>query len=110
MTKFNRMKLFLKSCLLFFSKRAEAIIEISTFMKDGFSMIDNVLYISGKTKIKIKEHFAETKAIALDLVESVIKCEKRNTEPTLLSAIKNTPSSKRARADHFKRAVGSGLC
>ena len=34
-------------------------------------------YISGKTKIKIKEHFAETKVTALDLVESAIKYEKR---------------------------------
>ena len=41
-------------------------------------MIDNVLYyISGKTKIKIKEHFAETKVTALDLVESAIKYENR---------------------------------
>ena len=41
-------------------------------------MIDNVLYyISGKTKIKIKEHFAETKVTALDLVESAIRYEKR---------------------------------
>ena len=78
MTKFNRMKIFFKSCLLFFSRRAEAIIENPTLMKDGFSVIDNVLYyISGKTKIKIKEHFPETKVTALDLVESAIKYEKR---------------------------------
>lgn len=78
MTKFNRMKLFFKSCLLFFSRRAETRIENSTPMKDGFSVIDNVLYyISGKTKIKIKEHFAETKVTALDLVESAIKYERR---------------------------------
>lgn len=77
MTKFNRMKLFFKSCLLFFSRRAETIIENSLPVKDGFSVIDNVLYyISGKTKIKIKEHFAETKVTALDLVESAIKYEK----------------------------------
>ena len=78
MTKFNRMKLFFKSCLLFFSKQGEAKIENFTPVKDGFSVIDNVLYyISGKTKIKIKEHFAETKVTALDLVESAIKYEKR---------------------------------
>ena len=78
MTKFNRMKLFFKSCLLFCSKKGEAKIENSTPLKDGFSVIDNVLYyISGKTKIKIKEHFAETKVTALDLVESAIKYEKR---------------------------------
>ena len=78
MTKFNRMKVFFKSCLLFFSRRAEAIIEKPTLTKDGFSVIDNVLYyISGKTKIKIKEHFAETKVTALDLVESAIRYEKR---------------------------------
>ena len=78
MTKFNRMKLLFKSCLLFFSRRAEAKIENPTPMKDGFSVIDNVLYyISGKTKIKIKEHFAETKVTALDLVESAIKYERR---------------------------------
>lgn len=47
-------------------------------VKDGFSVIDNVLYyISGKTRIKIKEHFAETKVTALDLVESAIRYEKR---------------------------------
>ena len=78
MTKFNRMKLFFKSCLLFFSRRAEVKIENPITMKDCFSVIDNVLYyISGKTKIKIKEHFAETKVTALDLVESAIKYEKR---------------------------------
>ena len=78
MTKFNRMKLFFKSCLLFFNRRAEIKIENPIPMKDGFSVIDNVLYyISGKTKIKIKEHFAETKVTALDLVESAIKYEKR---------------------------------
>ncbi len=78
MTKFNRMKLFFKSCLLFFSRRAEAKIGETMPAKDGFSVIDNVLYyISGKTKIKIKEHFAETKVTALDLVESAIKYEKR---------------------------------
>ena len=78
MTKFNRMKLFFKSCLLFFSRRAEANLDRSLSIKDGFSVIDNVLYyISGKTKIKIKEHFAETKVTALDLVESAIKYEKR---------------------------------
>ena len=78
MTKFNRMKLFFKSCLLFFNRRAEVKIENPIPMKDGFSVIDNVLYyISGKTKIKIKEHFSETKVTALDLVESAIKYEKR---------------------------------
>ena len=78
MTKFNRMKIFFKSCLLFFSRQAEARIENSTPVKDEFSVIDNVLYyISGKTKIKIKEHFAETKVTALDLVESAIKYERR---------------------------------
>ena len=78
MTKFNRMKLFFKSCLLFFSRRAEAKIGETIPVKDGFSVIDNVLYyISGKTKIKIKEHFAETKVTALDLVESAIKYERR---------------------------------
>ena len=78
MTKFNRMKLFFKSCLLFFSRRAEAIIGNSSPVKDGFSVIDNVLYyISGKTKIKIKEHFAETKVTALDLVESAIRYDNR---------------------------------
>ena len=78
MTKFNRMKIFFKSCLLFFSRRAEVKIANPTPMKDGFSVIDNVLYyINGKTKIKIKEHFAETKVTALDLVESAIKYEKR---------------------------------
>ena len=70
MTKFNRMRIFFKSCLLFFSRRAEAKLEKNTPVKDGFSVIDNVLYyISGKTKIKIKEHFAETKVTAIDLVE-----------------------------------------
>lgn len=78
MTQFNKMKIFFKSCLLFFSKRGEAKIENPTPVKDGFSVIDNVLYyISGKTKIKIKEHFAETKVTALDLIESAIKYEKR---------------------------------
>ena len=78
MTKFNRMKLFFKSCLLFFSRRAEANLDRGLSIKDGFSVIDNVLYyISGKTKIKIKEHFAETKVTALDLVESAIRYEKR---------------------------------
>lgn len=78
MTKFNRMKLFFKSCLLFFSRQAEAKLDKNLLTKDGFSVIDNVLYyISGKTKIKIKEHFAETKVTALDLVESAIKYEKR---------------------------------
>ena len=78
MTKFNRMKLFFKSCLLFFSRRAEAKIGETTPAKDGFSVIDNVLYyVSGKTRIKIKEHFAETKVTALDLVESAIRYEKR---------------------------------
>ena len=78
MTQFNKMKIFFKSCLLFFSKRAEAKLDKSLPAKDGFSVIDNVLhYISGKTKIKIKEHFAETKVTALDLVESAIKYEKR---------------------------------
>lgn len=78
MTQFNRMKLFFKSCLLFFSRRAETKIGEAIPTKDGFSVIDNVLYyISGKTKIKIKEHFAETKVTALDLVESAIRYEKR---------------------------------
>ncbi|MCM1167177.1 MAG: hypothetical protein NC299_15835 [Lachnospiraceae bacterium] len=78
MKHFNGMRIFFKSCLLFFSRRAEAIIESSTLTKDGFSVIDNVLYyISGKTRIKIKEHFAETKLTALDLVESAIRYEKR---------------------------------
>ncbi len=78
MTKFNRMRIFFKSCLLFFSRRAEAKLEKNTPVKDGFSVIDNVLYyISGKTKIKIKEHFAETKVTAIDLVESAIRYEKR---------------------------------
>ena len=78
MTKFNRMKLFFKSCLLFFSRQAEAKICETMPDKDGFSVIDNVLYyISGKTKIKIKEHFAETNVTALDLVESAIKYERR---------------------------------
>lgn len=78
MTKFNQMKLFFKSCLLFFSRRAEAKVGETVPVKDGFSVIDNVLYyISGKTKIKIKEHFSETKVTALDLVESAIRYEKR---------------------------------
>lgn len=78
MTQFNRMKLFFKSCLLLFSRLAEAKLENPSPVKDGFSVIDNVLYyISGKTKIKIKEHFAETKVTALDLVEIAIKYEKR---------------------------------
>ena len=78
MTKFNRMKLFFKSCLLFFSRRAEEKLDKNLSVKDGFSVIDNVLYyVSGKTKIKIKEHFAETKVTALDLVESAIRYEKR---------------------------------
>ena len=77
MTKFNQMKLFFKSCLLFFSRRAEAKLDKNLPVKDGFSVIDNVLYyISGNTKIMIKEHFAETKVTALDLVESAIKYEK----------------------------------
>ncbi len=78
MTQFNRMKIFFKSCLLIFSRRVEVKFENTTAVKDGFSVIDNVLYyINGKTKIKIKEHFAETKVTALDLVESAIKYEKR---------------------------------
>ena len=78
MTQFNRMIIFFKSNLLFFSRRAEAIIGNSSPVKDGFSVIDNVLYyVSGKTRIKIKEHFAETKVTALDLVESAIKYERR---------------------------------
>ena len=78
MTKFGRMKIFFKSCLLFFSRRGEVENGTSNVVKDGFSVINNVLYyISGKTKIKIKEHFAETKVTALDLVESAIKYEKR---------------------------------
>ena len=78
MTKFNKMKLFFKSCLLFFSRQAEVKIENPIPIKDGFSVINNSLYyISGKTKIKIKEHFSETKVTALDLVESAIKYEKR---------------------------------
>lgn len=78
MNKFNRMKIFYKSCLLFFSRRGELENGNPNAVKDGFSVIDNVLYyISGKTKIKIKEHFAETKVTALDLVESAIKYEKR---------------------------------
>lgn len=53
MINFNGMKIFFKSCLLFFSRQAEAIIENPTLTKDGFSVIDNVLYyISGKTKVK----------------------------------------------------------
>ena len=72
------MKIFFKSCLLFFNKCAEAKLDGNLSVKDGFSVIDNVLYyISGKTKIKIKEHFAETKVTALDLVESAIRYEKR---------------------------------
>ncbi len=76
MTKLNRLKLFFKSCLTLFSSRGE----VKTVpVKDGFSVIDNVLYyISGKTKIKIKEHFSETKVTAFDLIESAIKYEKRN--------------------------------
>ena len=82
MKKFNRMKLFFRSCLLFFSRRGETKIGSSFPVKDGFSVIDNVLYyISGKTKIKIKEHFPETNVTALDLVESAIKYERR-TEQT----------------------------
>lgn len=78
MTKFYRMKIFFKSCLLFFSKRAEAKLDKNLPTKDGFSVIDNVLYyISGKTRLKIKEHFAETRVTALDLVESAIKYERR---------------------------------
>ena len=78
MTKFNRMKLFFKSCLLFFSRQAEAKLDKNLLTKDGFSVIDNVLYyVSGKTRIKIKEHFAETKVTALDLVESAIRYDKR---------------------------------
>ena len=78
MNKFKRMKIFFKSCLLFFSRQAEEKIEKTLSVKDGFCVIDNVLYyISGKTKIKIKEHFAETKVTALDLVESAIKYENR---------------------------------
>ena len=78
MTKFNRMKIFFKSCLLFFSKQAEANLDKKLSVNDGFSVIDNVLYyINGKTKIKIKEHFTETKVTALDLVESAIRYEKR---------------------------------
>ena len=78
MTQFDKMKIFFKSCLLFFSRRAEAKLDKSLPAKDGFSVIDNVLYyISGKTKIMIKEHFAEIKVTALDLVESAIKYEKR---------------------------------
>ena len=78
MTKFNRMKLFFKSCLLFFSRRAEEKLCKNLPVKDGFSVIDNVLYyVSDKTRIKIKEHFAEAKVTALDLVESAIRYEKR---------------------------------
>ena len=78
MTKFNRMKIFFKSCLLFFSRRAEAKIGETIPTKDGFFLIDNALYyISGKTKIKIKEYFAETKVTALDLVESAIRYDNR---------------------------------
>ena len=63
---------------MFFSRRAEAKLDKNLPVKDGFSVIDNVLYyISGKTRIKIKEHFAETKVTALDLVESAIKYERR---------------------------------
>ncbi len=81
MTKSNRMKLFFKSCLLFFSRRAEAKLDKNLLDKDGFLVIDNVLYyISGKTKIKIKEHFAETKVTAFDLVESAIRYEKHTQE------------------------------
>ncbi len=78
MTKFNRMRIFFKSCLLVFSRQAEAKLDKNLPTKDGFSVIDNVLYyISGKTRIKIKEHFSETKVTALDLVESAIRYEKR---------------------------------
>ena len=78
MISFKRMKIFFKSCMLFFSKRAEAKLDKNLSVKDGFSVIDNVLYyISGKTKIKIKEHFAESTVTALDLVESAIRHEKR---------------------------------
>lgn len=78
MTKLKRMKIFFKSCLLFFSGKGEVKIEQAAPAKDGFFLIGNVLYyVSGKTKIKIKEHFAETKVTALDLVESAIKYEKR---------------------------------
>ena len=79
MTKLKRMKVFFNSCLLFLSRKGEVKIEQTAPTKDGFFLIDNVLYyVSGKTKIKIKEHFAETKATALDLVESAIKYEKRS--------------------------------
>lgn len=78
MRNFNKMKIIFKSCQLFLSRQGEAIIESATTAKNGFSVIDNVLYyISGKTKIKIKEHFPETKVTALDLVESAIRYEKR---------------------------------
>lgn len=78
MTKFNKMKIFFKSCLLFLNRQGEAKIENPAPVKDGLTVIDNVLYyISGKTKIKIKEHFAETNVTALDLVESAIKYENR---------------------------------
>lgn len=78
MINVNRMKLFFKSCLLFFSKRGEVCLKPQPINKEGFSVIDNVLYyISGKTKIKIKEHFSETNVTAIDLVESAIKYESR---------------------------------
>ncbi len=78
MIKLSRMKIFFKSCLLVFSRQAEAKLDKNLPTKDGFSVIDNVLYyISGKTRIKIKEHFSETKVTALDLVESAIRYEKR---------------------------------
>ena len=81
MPQYIRMKTFFKSCLLFFSRRAESKIKTPAIRKDGFSVIDNVLYyISGKTRIKIKEHFSEAKVTVLDLAESAIKYGKR-TEP-----------------------------
>ena len=56
MTKFNRMKIFFKSCLLFFSRRAEAKIGETIPTKDGFFVIDNALYyIREKKKIKINK-------------------------------------------------------
>ena len=73
---FLSMRTSTKSCLLFFSRRAKAVLESPLPIKDGFSVIDNVLhYISGKTKIK--EHFAEMKVTAPDFVESAIGYEKR---------------------------------
>lgn len=78
MINVNRMRLFFKSCLLFFSKRGEVRLKPQPINKEGFSVIDNVLYyISGKTKIKIKKHFSETNVTAIDLVESAIKYESR---------------------------------